>query len=105
MRDDFIRESMEQARGYFRGLGFNDDQIGTLLSSGEKDLGRELEKIGLLIAESPLDTEKLNSSLHAVKGLLLNMGCHDAAGLFNGLRENVASEANIDGIKELIATV
>ena len=85
--DKLIDETVEIARKHFQGFGFEDEQIVPLLEAGKRDLTKELEKLRTLVANERIDIDVLNLSLHALKGLLLNMGNSSAADKLTELRE------------------
>jgi len=100
--EEFISESLEIARQYFGRLGFDEDQIAILLASGERDLRKELAGLKELLTVPELDTERLNHSLHGIKGLLLNMGNSSAAQMFKELRADIQSREGIETLKKLL---
>lgn len=100
--EEFIIASLENARKYFGRLGFNETQIETLLASAERDLRKELGRLKEILIASTPDAEGLNNSLHAIKGLLLNMGNTEAAKLFTELRADLQSSEGIEKIKKLL---
>jgi len=85
--DKLINETVEIARKHFQGFGFDDEQIVPLLEAGKRDLTKELEKLRTLVADERIDIDALNLSLHALKGLLLNMGNSSVADKLTELRE------------------
>ena len=85
--DKLINETAEIARKHFQGFGFEDEQILPLLEAGKRDLTKELKKLKTLVADERIDIDALNLSLHALKGLLLNMGNSSVADKLTELRE------------------
>jgi hypothetical protein len=97
-----IEETRKIAEERFKAFGFAKEQIDQLVASGERDMRAELVKLQVLLEEENPDTEKLNQSLHALKGLFLNMGNEALALKFSELREEEKNEEKIDLLKEMI---
>ncbi len=93
--DKLINETVEIARKHFQGFGFEDEQIVPLLEAGKRDLTKELDKLKTLVANERIDIDVLNLSLHALKGLLLNMGNSEVADKLNELREEEKIDAQL----------
>jgi len=71
--ENLIQITLMIARKKMKSFGFDDEQVKQLLASGERDLKTEFARLASLL-EGPSTPEELNKSLHALKGLLLNMG-------------------------------
>jgi len=97
-----IEETLELASKKFSSFGFNEEQVAQLLVSGKKDLEKELDKLKILIMEDSVDIETINDSLHALKGLLYNMGNNEAGDLMNDLRNEKDSAEEIIAIKKIL---
>ena len=97
-----IDESLMIARKNFQGFGFEDAQIEPLLEAGKRDLTRELNTLHNLLNSEPIEVETLNLSLHALKGLLLNMGNMPLADRFNELQSGEETRQVIEDIKALL---
>ncbi len=69
-----IDETMEIAAQHFKNFGFEDEQILPLLASGNRDLTKELNKLKELLKKEVIEVDKINLSVHALKGLFLTMG-------------------------------
>ena len=91
-----ISKTMEIARQHFGGFGFNEDQIAKLLESGNRDLEIELSTLQELLQQENYNLEDIDFSLHALKGLLMNMGNVDVANKLNELRQEKAKNDTID---------
>ncbi len=99
-----IDDTTEIARRHFGGFGFSDDQIETLLASGKRDLVKEFNKLKPLLEKEPVDIEAINNSMHALKGLLSNMGNMALADKFIELHRKSEDGDILDEIKVLLAT-
>lgn len=71
---NLINETMEIASQHFKNFGFEDEQIEPLLASGKRDLTKELNKLQELLQKEIIEIDKINLSVHAMKGLFLTMG-------------------------------
>jgi hypothetical protein len=98
---DLINETLNMAFDKFKKFGFKDEQIQQLVESGKKDLEQESQKLIEVLKAPSLDFEMLNKSLHALKGLLLNMGNSDIANKLIELRNGDDSEDKIAEIKKI----
>lgn len=100
--DRLIETSLAMVRAQFSSYGFSQEQIAPLLEAGERDLGRELERVKAIMSTEPPEREALDQALHAVKGLLLNMGNKEAAETFTELRHSLDSEQSLKEIRRLL---
>jgi hypothetical protein len=100
--EKLISETMQIARERFMAFGFKETQIEQLLESGKRDLEKEISKLSQLIGEDELNFQEINQSLHAIKGLLYNMGNMDAGDIMVDLRNNIENKESISKIKTLI---
>jgi len=91
------------AYDYFKDFGFNEDQINSLILQGKKDLHKELTKLEtLLIHADTVSIDDINNILHALKGLLFQMGNHDLAEKLNEIRSNDQREVILKEIPALL---
>ena len=87
-----MKQTEEIGRAYFKAFGFTDAQINPLVLVGVKDINSTLDKIEVLLEEEYPSIETLNTLLHALKGLLLQMG-NDALGKkINEMRSHLSQE-------------
>ena len=97
-----IEETLRIAKEKFSEFGFKDDQIEQLLASGKRDLLGELEKLKSLLDSEPYDIEKINKSLHALKGLFFNMGNTETGDIMTDLRKGSDPDESIRKIKTFL---
>ncbi|MCF6206792.1 MAG: hypothetical protein L3J47_07885 [Sulfurovum sp.] len=97
-----VEESLKIADERFKAFGFSDTQREQLLVSAKRDLESEVAKLRELLALETTDLERINQSLHAIKGLLYNMGNTEAGDRFNDLRNDTAKEEQIQKIEMLL---
>ena len=97
----FIEVTIEIAKQKFKSFGFKDAQVEQLLVSGERDLMNEFDRLQDILSEDEVDITGLNNSLHALKGLLLNMGNESLANNLIELKNNQNSQQKIDEIKSI----
>ncbi len=83
---EIVKESAETARVYFQKFGFEPEKIEPLLEAGKRDLEKELSILENLKNEEPFPLEEVEYTLHAIKGLLFNMGHNTAAEMINAVR-------------------
>ena len=100
--EELIDETLELASKKFANFGFKEQQIEQLLASGRRDLEKELSKLKILIEEENVNIENVNHSLHALKGLLYNMGNTGAGDIMNDLRSEKDSTEEIAEIKKIL---
>jgi len=91
------------AYDYFKDFGFNEDQINSLIIQGKKDLHKELTKLEtLLIHADTVSIDDINNILHALKGLLFQMGNHELAEKLNEIRSKDEREVILKDLSELL---
>ena len=100
--EKLLNETIEIARKNFQAFGFEDEQVETLLSSGKRDLIKELTKLQNLLENAPIDIAKVNLSLHALKGLFATMGNSIVADQLNDLRQESDNRSILSEIKTLL---
>lgn len=97
-----IDETIAIAGKNFQGFGFDEEQIDSLLEAGKRDLTKELKVLQTLLGSEPINVNTLNLSLHALKGLLLNMGNIEVAEKFTELRQGKMDTHALTEIKALL---
>ncbi|WP_041672662.1 hypothetical protein [Sulfurovum sp. NBC37-1] len=100
--EKLITETMLIASEKFQNFGFKKEQIEQLLTSGKRDLEEESEKLKILLDERTPDIEKINQSLHALKGLLYNLGNMEAGDIMADLKNNLDTAKQIEKIKKIL---
>jgi len=100
--EKLITETMSIASEKFKNFGFKEEQIDQLLASGKRDLEEEGKKLKVLLNEDTPDIEKINQSLHALKGLLYNLGNTKAGDMMTDLRNDPDIADHIEKIKEIL---
>jgi hypothetical protein len=98
----FIEESLNIAAEKFKKFGFSDIQIEQLLASGKRDLEGEVAKLEILLEDETPDIEKINKILHALKGLLYNMGNTEAGDKMADLKEGTGRPEQIEMIRNIL---
>jgi uncharacterized protein with gpF-like domain len=96
---NIIENTLNMAQNKFKGFGFKDEQIAQLLSSGRQDLEKEIGKLRDILTEDSIETKALNDSLHALKGLLLNMGNAEEANKLIEIKNGDDNTLKIEQIK------
>lgn len=100
--EKLINETTEIARKHFQAFGFEDEQITSLLAAGQRDLTKELGKLQALLESDKIDIDVINLSLHALKGLFLNMGNIAVAEKLNELRQEGSTAERLAEIRALL---
>ncbi len=96
--EKFISHTEEIAFQHLKSFGFKDEQIDQLIRQGTKDLRKELIKLETVLQEDEISYDDLNNVLHALKGLLFQMGNHDAAEKLVEIRSDVKDEEALNDI-------
>lgn len=96
--EKFISQTEEIAFDYLKAFGFKDEQINQLIIQGEKDLRKELIKLETMLQDDEISYDDLNNVLHALKGLLFQMGNHVAAERLMEIKSHLDKE---ETLKEL----
>jgi len=99
--EELIVETKKIASERFKTFGFGEAQIEQLLSSGERDIRKEAAHLQELLAEESADPEAINKSLHALKGLFLNLGNEALAEQLTDLRQEDNYGEKITVLKNL----
>jgi len=83
-------------------FGFEEEDVIKLVKQAKKDLVSNLEKLKLQLSNNPIDKVELSNVLHAIKGLLFQMGDHSRAEQINEIREDIDSNESLTDIKKLL---
>jgi hypothetical protein len=86
---NIIDETEKRAYIFLKEFGFNEDEVVPVVTKGIFELGNTLEKLRtLLVSCHEHDAEVLDDTLHALKGLLFQLGNHALAEKIEELRSN-----------------
>lgn len=102
---NIINETEVIAYEYLNAFGFKEEQIVPLIAQGKKDLEENLTKLEILLREENASLVDINNVLHALKGLLFNLGNHELAEKLNEIRSHLESEASLKEISQLLFDV
>ena len=97
-----ISETEVIAYNYLKAFGFEDEQITLLIIQGKKDLHKELTKLETLMHADVVSLDDINDVLHALKGLLFQLGNHELAEKLNEIRSHLDSEVTLKQISQLL---
>ena len=100
--EKIISETEVIAFDYLKAFGFVDEQVNTLILQGKKDLRKELTKLQTLIHSDVASLDDINNVLHALKGLLFQLGNHNVANQLTEIRSHLDSEATLKKIALLL---
>lgn len=97
-----IDDILLNAKSYFRGFGFDDGDIEYLLQKGRRDLEMLVQEVNSILESNPVDMELLDKKLHALKGVIMQLGSSDIAMKINQMRDALNNQDTIDNLKEII---
>ena len=84
-----IAEIEKTALEYFGQYGFSDEEIARLITLGKKDLTTNLTQLESLLQQETIPVEEVNHVLHALKGLIYQLGHHALADKINESRTHL----------------
>lgn len=87
---------------HLQAFGFSEEQVTPLVNQAKKDMENELTKLKTLLDEDTVSIETLNNVLHALKGLMFQVGNHSVAEQINEVRSHLDSEKAIKEIRDLL---
>jgi hypothetical protein len=97
-----VEKSLDIAAKKFQKFGFSDIQIEQLLSSAKRDLEGEVLKLEELLEMHKPDIGEINHTLHAIKGLLYNMGHTEAGDQMAELKDDDSVQKKIEKIRKVL---
>jgi len=87
---------------HLKAFGFPEEQIAPLVDRAKKDMDANLTKLEILLHEDTVSIDQINNVLHALKGLLFNLGNYELAEKLNERRSHLESEAGLKEISQLL---
>ncbi len=100
--EKIISETEVLAVESLKAFGFSDEQVDPLVTQGKKDLRIALTKLQLLLKADTIDYDEVSNVLHALKGLLFQLGNHDVAEKLTESRSHLESENTLKEITLLL---
>jgi len=97
-----ISETEVIAYDHLKAFGFEDEQITPLIDRAKKDLHENLTKLERLLDEDTISLEDVSNVLHALKGLLFQLGNHDVAEKLNDSRSHLDNKETLEEIVQLL---
>ena len=97
-----ISETEVIAYDHLKAFGFAEEQVIPLVYRAKKDLQENLTKLEILLYEDTISIDDINNVLHALKGLLFNLGNHELAEKLNEIRSHFESKASLEEISQLL---
>ncbi len=97
-----ISETEVIAYDHLKAFGFAEEQVIPLVYRAKKDLQENLTKLEILLYEDTISIDDINNVLHALKGLLFNLGNHKLAEKLNEIRSHFESKAFLEEISQLL---
>jgi len=99
-----INRSQEIAKKHLESFGFEEEDIRPLITQATKDLEENLARLQEQLASSVVDREAVSGTLHALKGLLFQLGNSSVAEEIKELRMDIDSPESIAMITALLLT-
>ncbi|SFV90610.1 hypothetical protein MNB_SV-4-937 [hydrothermal vent metagenome] len=93
-----LEETKEKAYIFLREFGFEEDELEPVINKGLKELEESLVDLLKLINSESIEYTYVDTALHDLKGLLFQLGNHNAANKVELLRH----VKSIDEIKNWI---
>ena len=97
-----IDDTESIALAHLTAFGFSEDQVKPLIVQAKKDMENELTKLQTLLDGKTVELEKINSVLHALKGLFFQVGNHEIAEQLNEIRSHIDSHDSLAEIKKAL---
>lgn len=97
-----ISETEVIAYDYLKAFGFAEEQVIPLIDQAKKDLQENLTKLKILLDADSISIDDINHVLHALKGLLFNLGNHELAEKLNETGSHPESEVALKEISQLL---
>ena len=95
-----LNETKEKAYLFLREFGFEEDELEPVITKGLHDLESAINHLSEVLEKEKPDNEELDGVLHGLKGLLFQLGNHDAANSAERLRYT----DNLDEIRMWLAS-
>ena len=97
-----INDTEAIAYKHLQAFGFSEEQVTPLVTQAKKDMENELTKLKTLIEDDTVSIEALNNVLHALKGLMFQVGNSEIAEQINEIRSHLDSQKTIEEIRDLL---
>jgi len=81
-----LDETKQKAYIFLREFGFEEDELDPVINKGLRDIEETLIHLSDLLNDEKKDKEGLDGLLHGLKGLLFQLGNHNAAYTVEQLR-------------------
>ena len=98
-----ISQTEASAREYLSAFGFEEDQVRQLIDAGKRDIEEILNRLDMLLAQEEVDYPELDSALHALKGVLFQLGNHAQAEAIERIRTSPEEASATAEIVALLA--
>ena len=100
--EKIISETEVIAYDHLKAFGFAEEQIKPLVDQAKKDLQENLTKLEMLLHKDTISIDDINYVLHALKGLLFNLGNHKLAEQLNEIKSHLESKTSLEEISQLL---
>lgn len=99
---NIIKNILLESENNLKAFDLDQEDILYLLEKSKNDLEILIEDIENIINSSEIDTQILDEKLHALKGILLQVGSISLAKEINMCRSNIFNSDSIKKLKELL---
>ncbi len=100
--DNIIEKILSDAKSNFENFGFEEDDITYLLKKAKNDLEKQFGDLKQVLEKPSIDVDKLDKSLHALKGLMMQLGSIELANKINSYRELLESNQDLEDLKNTL---
>ena len=100
--DNIIEKILSDAKSNFENFGFEEDDITYLLNKARDDLEKQFSDLKQILEKPSIDIDKLDKSLHALKGLIMQLGSIELANKINSYRELLESNQDLEDLKNTL---
>ncbi len=100
--DNIIEKILSDAKSNFENFGFKEDDITYLLNKARDDLEKQFSDLKQILEKPSIDIDKLDKSLHALKGLIMQLGSIELANKINSYRELLESNQDLEDLKNTL---
>jgi len=97
-----VNETKITAYNYLSAFGFEDEQIYKLIEKGVKDINQTVEKLEIQLSNATVVWDEVDDTLHALKGLLFQMGNNEIAEIIDQKRHTDKNQDSINTLLELV---
>ena len=99
---EIVKNISDFAKEYFTNFGLSKEEISYLVDKAINDLDRLIDETEEILKEDNIDFERLDKNLHAIKGLILQLGSEKLANEINSFRDAIDKDETLYRLKKLL---